>query len=461
MRPATYKPIVDRLARAIRSGELPAGTRLPPHRALAREHRIALATATRVYAELAAMGLTTGEPGRGTFVRESTGHDGLEADRRIPVPRVADLSFNQPLAGEQTSQLRRALRELSTAGNLDALLLQPPAGGRTHDRAIVATHLLDRGIDVPPDDVVLTGGAQHALDVVLAAAVRPGDVLAADALTYPGLKLLADRHALELAPVPGTPDGPDLDALDALCTARPVRAIYATPTIHNPLGWTLDAPSRDRIVGIARTHDCLLVEDATYAFLDEQAPPPLQALAPERTLYVGSLSKSVATGLRFGFAVVPDRHRAAVARGLRASTWGISGVVTALAAGWLADGTVARLERTRRDDARARQRIARTALRDLDYTGHPSSFFGWLRLPAGVRADGAASHLARAGILVSTADAFAIAPHPPHALRLALATPPREELPGVLSTLADTIGSIPRSSDGRDRHGGAARDAVR
>ncbi|KJL30702.1 PLP-dependent aminotransferase family protein [Microbacterium azadirachtae] len=441
---AAYKSIVDRFATSIRDGRVPAGTRLPTHRALAREHRIALATASRVYAELAAMGLVAGEPGRGTFVRDQRGHDGVEPSRRLPVPRIADLSFNQPLAAEQTSQLRHALRELSTSGNLEAVLHQQPPGGRSRERAIVATHLLDRGIDVPPARVLLANGAQQALDAVLTATTRPGDVIAVDALTYPGFALLAAAHSLEIAPIPSGAAGPDLQALDRLCAARPVRAIYTIPTVHNPLGWTLDRPTRERLVAIARARDAWIIEDGTYAFLDEAPPLPVQALAPERTFYVASLSKNVATGLRFGFLVAPGAHEQQIVRSLRTSTWGVSGLITALATGWIADGTVARLEKTRRDDATERQQIARAAFRQLDYTAHPSSYFGWLRLPPDLRADQAASHLADVGILVTTADAFASTDHAPHALRLALATPAIDQLADVLERVSRTVDSMPR-----------------
>ncbi|NKS56021.1 aminotransferase class I/II-fold pyridoxal phosphate-dependent enzyme [Rhodococcus hoagii] len=443
MRPATYKPLVDRYAVAIRNGELPAGTRLPTHRALAAEHRIALATASRVYAELAGMGLVTGELGRGTFVRDQHGHDGLEPDRRLPVPRVADLSFNQPLAADQANQLRQALRELSSSGNLEALLYQQPPGGRERDRAAVATHLLDRTIDVPPDRVLLTNGAQQALDAVLTATTGPGDIVAADALTYPGLKLLAAARSLEIAPVASTAAGPDLEALDRLCSTRPVRAIYTVPTVHNPLGWTLDRQTRDGLVGIARAHDALIVEDGTYAFLDEDAPSPIQLLAPERTFYIASFSKNVATGLRLGFVVAPEQHARALTSALRAGTWGSPGIVAALVTGWLADGTITRLEKDRRRDARTRQEIARAALDGLDYTAHPTSFFGWLSLPAELRADRAATRLAEEGILVSTADAFATVTHPPQGLRLALAAQPLDTLAETLGQLQATLTSMP------------------
>ncbi|MBB4981653.1 aminotransferase-like domain-containing protein [Streptomyces nymphaeiformis] len=443
MRPPSYKAVVDEFAAAIRSGAIPAGDRLPTHRALARERRIALATATRVYAELAAMGLVVGEPGRGTYVRERSGYDGLEPSRALPVPRVADLSFNQPLAPGQTDLLREALSALAATGDAEALLYQHPPGGRRRDRAVVATYLLERDIDTAPRDVVLTGGTQQALDAVLRALTRPGDVLAVDALSYPGVKLLATALGLELAPVPVTPTGPDPDALDRLCRDRSVRAVYTMPTVHNPLGWVLDRERRERLVAVARSRDCLVVEDGTYAFLEPSPPPPLRTLAPERTCYVAGLSKNVAPGLRFGFAVLPGGLVEGVTRSLRAAAWGAPGLVTALATGWLADGTVTRLERARRADAAARQDIARAALAGMDVTAHPASYTVWLGLEPHQRPDHVAAALAEEGILVSTADAFATGPHRPRALRLALATPPPDELRGALHRLRTTIEAIP------------------
>ncbi|MER7584805.1 PLP-dependent aminotransferase family protein [Kitasatospora sp. NPDC097691] len=442
MRPRSYKAIVDEYATAIRSGALTAGTRLPTHRALARERRVALATATRVYAELAAAGLVVGEQGRGTFVRVRAGYDGLEPSRALPVPRVADLSFNQPLAPGQGDLLRQALRALASSGDAEALLRQHPPGGHRHDRAAVARYLLDRGVDTAPENVLLTSGAQQALDCVLRTLTRPGDVLAVDALSYPGIKLIASAHGLDLAPVPVTPAGPDLDALDRLCRARPVRAVYTMPTVHNPLGWVLDRARRERLVGLATEHGCTLVEDGTYAFLEAAPPPPLHALAPERTCYVAGLSKNVAPGLRFGFAVLPDHLLRPATTQLRTAAWGAPGLVTAVATGWLADGTVARLERERRADAAARQAIARAALDGLTTTAHPGSYILWLALEPHQRPDRAAAALAAEGILTSTADAFATTAHRPNALRLALATPPLTDLPAVLTRLRTTLDAI-------------------
>jgi DNA-binding transcriptional MocR family regulator len=428
----SYIQVVDRLAEQIRSGRLPAGTRLPTHRALAAEYGIAVATSTKVYRALTDAGLVVGEPGRGTFVRDLSGYGGLEPRRHGIAGRIADLSFNQPLDAVQADHLRRALRDMAAEGDLLSLLLQEPPGGRTRDQAAVATYLLGHGIDVAPRGVVLTAGGQQGLGAVLGTVAPPGSVVAVDALTYPGFKLLAATGRIELAPVPVDTDGPDLDALARLCARRRITAIFTMPTLHNPLGFVLSTAARQRIAELACRHATVVIEDGTYAFLDPEAPQPIQTLAPERTFYVGGMSKSLAPGLRLGFVVTPDAHRDAVIRSLRAASWGTSTIATRLGTRWIADGTIDAVEKLRRDDARARQALARTELSGLDYHAHPASYIGWLRLPEEARMDVIAHQLADRGVLVSTADAFSTAKATPNALRLALGTPAHAELTAAL-----------------------------
>lgn len=302
---ARYKSLVDSIAAEIREGRLAPGTRLPTHRKLAAREGLALATATRVYAELEVMGLVSGETGRGTFVREASLPRGLGIDQPAAAAGMMDLNFNYPSLPGQADLLRSALRQLASSGDLEALLRYQPHGGRPHERDIVARHLKSRGLTTGADQVAIVNGAQHGLATTVMALLQPGDVVAIDALTYPGFKVLAEAHRLELAPVPAAGHGPDLDALDALCRRRRVRAVYTMPTVHNPLSWVMSANRRRQLVAIARRHGLLIIEDAAYAFLDADPPAPLAALAPELTVYVSGLSKSVATGLRVGFVSAP------------------------------------------------------------------------------------------------------------------------------------------------------------
>jgi DNA-binding transcriptional MocR family regulator len=436
---ARYKQLVDRLAAEIREGRLLPGTRLPTHRELAAREGLALVTASRVYAELESMGLVSGETGRGTFVKETALPRGRGIDQHAVAADMLDLSFNYPSLPGQAELLRGALRQLASAGDLEALLRYQPHGGRPHERASVARHLTSRGLSVAGDQVMLVDGAQHGLATTVMALLQPGDVVAVDALTYPGFKLLAEAHRLELVALPAAGQGPDLDALQTLCKRRRVRAIYAMPTLHNPLGWVMSASRRRELVAVARRHGLLIIEDAAYAFLVEDAPAPLATLAPETTVYVSGFSKSVATGLRVGCVASPLEWVAKIERAIRATTWNTPGVMTAITCGWLDDGTVNRLEAEKRRDAIERQKVTAEVLGRFKRVAHPASYFVWIPLAEEVRADQVAMALMRERVSVSTAEPFATSAQIPHAIRLALGSVDLDSLRTALVKVAVVI----------------------
>jgi DNA-binding transcriptional MocR family regulator len=205
------------------------------------------------------------------------------------------------------------------------------------------------------ENVLIVNGAQHGLAVTVMGLLRPGDVVAVDALTYSGFKALAALYHLELAAIPCRADGPDLQALHVLCQQRRVRAVYTMPTLHNPLGWVLSARQRQALADLARQHDLLIIEDAAYASLIRHPPPPVASYAPESTVYITGFSKNVATGLRVGTVVCPSRYRPEIERAIRATTWNTPSLVSSLICAWIEDGTVARFEAQKRQDARRRQ----------------------------------------------------------------------------------------------------------
>ncbi len=436
---ARYKRVVDALAAEIRSGALAPATRLPTHRQLALTHRLALATASRVYAELETMGLVVGEVGRGTFVRDQSYPRAIGVDQRPAMHGAVDLSYSEPLVSGQSDLLRDALRKLASSGDLDALLHYSPYGGRVHERAIIARYLRNRHLRLTAAQVLIVNGAQHGLAVTLMSLLKPGDVMAVDALTYPGIRILAQALRLELLPVPITADGPDLDQLERLCRTRPVRAVYTMPTLHNPLSCVMSVSARRRLVAIARAHDLFIVEDEAYAYLIDDAPGPIASLAPERTIFVSSLSKNVATGLRFGFLAAAAPLIASIERAIRATVWNAAGALTAIACGWIEDGTVARLEAEKRRDAAQRQIIARRTFEGLHIISHPHSYLIWLALADDQRADRVVAQLVRRGISVASAESFATTTHVPHAIRIALGSVGTPSLKAALSVVSDVV----------------------
>lgn len=437
---ARYKTLVDRFAAQIAAGELAPGTRLPTHRQLAAAEGLALVTASRVYAELEAMGLVSGETGRGTFVREIALPLSHGVDQQTSTPGILDLNFNYPTLPGQADLLRNGLRQLALSGDLEALLRYQPHAGRSHERACMARHLAARGLTVEADEVVIVSGAQHGLSVIAMALLKPGDVVAVDALTYSGFKVVADALRLELLPISHNDHGPDLNALETLCQRRRIKAVYTMPTLHNPMGWVMDLPWREHLVRIARQHGLLLIEDAAYAFLAEDPPAPLKALAPELTVYVSGFSKNIATGLRVGYVVAPLPWVSAMERAIRATVWNTPGVMTSLVCGWIEDGTVARLEGEKRLDARTRQTLARELLIGLNVISHPASYFLWVQLPEDARADQVAMELLANKVAVSTAEPFATSSVVPHGIRLALGSVDLEALRVALQAVRRAVG---------------------
>lgn len=436
---ARYKAVVDRYAQAIRSGQLPAGSRLPTHRTLAAEERLSLATATRVYRELEEMGLVSGETGRGTFVRDLSLPPGHGVDQQVVAADVVDLNFNYPSLPAQGDALREALRQLAMAGDIDSHLRYQPHAGRLAEREIIARHLTCRHFAPDAENVLIVNGAQHGLAVTVMGLLRPGDVVAVDALTYSGFKVLAALYHLELAAIPCRAEGPDLQALRTLCQQRRVRAVYTMPTLHNPLGWVLNAGQRQALADLARQHDLLIIEDAAYARLVSRPPPPVVSYAPERTVYVTGFSKNIATGLRVGVVISPPRYRPEIERAIRATTWNTPTLISSLICAWIEDGTVARFETQKRQDARQRQQVAREVLCGLPVVSHPDSYFVWLPLGEESRADRLANALMERRISVSTAEPFCVSATIPQALRIALGSVPFDSLRPALLNVRDAV----------------------
>lgn len=436
---ARYKSIVDRFANSIRNGELPAGTRLLTHRALSAQEHISLATATRVYSELEAMGLVSGETGRGTFVREIALPFGHGIDQHAVATDVLDLNFNYPSLPGQGEILREALRQVAVSGDIESHLRYQPHAGRMTEREIFADYLAGSEFQPEADNVVIVNGAQHGLTITVMGLLRPGDVVAVDALTYPGFKVLAELYHLELSAIPVLANGPDLSALEALCQKRHVRAIYTMPTLHNPLGWVLSRLQRKRIAGIARTYDLLVIEDTAYGYLVRRPPPPVAVYAPERTVYITGFSKNVATGLRVGAVVCPTSYRPALERAVRATTWNTPSLMTALVCNWIQDGTVARFETLKRRDAHQRQAVLKAALGDISCITHPDSYFAWIPLPDEARADRIARALMDDNISVSTAEPFCTSLVVPQALRVALGSIAIEDLHAALVKVREAV----------------------
>lgn len=445
-----YLQIVDALAEDVASGVLQPGVRLPPHRELAYALGVSANTTSRAYAEGIARALIQGEVGRGTFVRASSG-DGIDtdpADMRRPLSGPVDLSRNLPSPGLAAAHLAEALGTLGRSPRLRALVDYQTEADLAHHADAAIEWVRRSGVAADSDEVVVTNGAQHGILCALMAVAKPGDLLLAEALTYPPVKAMAYRLGLKLKSVARDDDGLCPDALEDVCRTHGVRALYLSPTLHTPTTTTLMGERRARIAEIAQRHDVFLIEDDVFGQLKPDAPDPIAALAPERTLYVTSTSKCLAPGLRVGFVRAPGDYADTVRGAVNLSCWMTPPLMVEVAATWIKDGTADRLTALQRETATRRHGMARAILGERQIRADPFGLHLWLELPSHWSADALKAEARYRGVEIVEGAAFAVdSDARPNAVRLCLSHEPDEQrLTSGLEILRDTIDAPPTRS---------------
>src|SRR5437868_8952345 len=379
-----YRAIAEALADDVQGGRLPAGTQLPTQRDLAWKLRVTIGTVSRAYAEAERRGLIAGEVRRGTYVRHSAGvAPAIPGDilGETQDPDFIDLTINRPSAAGEGAAIAAALQALAAESDLAALLDYQAPAGRREDRIAGTAFLAGCGLVTTPEQVVMTAGGQHAMMCVISAFTQPGDTLAAEALTYPGLRALATLLQLRVVPIAIDEQGLVPDALDAACRAAPVRALYTMPTLHNPTTATMPAVRRQAVAEVAQRHGVSLIEDDVYGFLLDEPLPPLAHYAPEHGIFVTSTSKSLFPALRVGYVHAPQMQIEPIAAAVRATVYSAPPLMARIVARWVADGTAQRLVTQKRSETRARNLRAREILSSTEITGDPAAAHLWLTLP--------------------------------------------------------------------------------
>ncbi len=294
------------LREAIRAGRLAAGTQLPPSRALADDLGLARATVVDVYAQLQAEGYLVSRRGAGTWVahvplapaRAETARQSQPRFRFDFNPGVPDLTAFPRAAW--TRALRRGLRQApaATLGNGD------PAG-RAELRSALAAYLARaRGVTAEPSLTMVCAGTNHAL--ALLGRVLHGRGVRRIAMEDPNLPLhrrVVAATGLDVVPLPVDEHGARTDLLGGLG----VGAVVLAPAHQFPLGVQLAPERRCAAIAWAAASNGLVIEDDYDAELRYDRAPigALQALDPDRVVYVGTASKTLAPGLRLGWMIMP------------------------------------------------------------------------------------------------------------------------------------------------------------
>ena len=440
-----YLAIADALVADILSGALPAGTRLPAQRALADALGIDFTTVTRAYAEVRRRGLVEGRVGQGTYVRAIPVRSAQEA-----VGGLVDMSMNLPPRfddAELAARMWSGIGALEATDGIDLLLRYQEPGGTLADREAGARFLAHRLPGLSAENVLVCPGTQGALLAVVGLLATAGDTICAEALTYPGFRSLAAHLRIRLVAAAIDEEGVVPESFEAICRTEKPKALYCTPTLHNPTTATMSADRRAAIVAVARVHGVKIIEDDAYGQLPRQSPPPLAAFAPELVYHIAGLAKCLSPALRVAYVVPPRTLEAGRLVGaMRAMTAMASPLTMAIATRWVTDGTAAAVLRAIRSETAARQEIVRAVLPPDSYAMGPEGFHVWLRLPPFWTRAEFTAQLRAVGIGVVGSDAFAL-DAAPDAVRLSLgASATQAELRKSFHSIAGLMASQPAMS---------------
>ncbi|AOW14481.1 GntR family transcriptional regulator [Hydrogenophaga crassostreae] len=316
--------LTAKLLKSIEQDALPAGTRLRSVRDAAQKEGLGVNTVVEAYNQLVARGFLESRPGSGFYVRKMprawTATPAPHVTAAVDVVSLLREQLEQhyevrvgdgrpPASWMEGSELGRHLRRSRAEGLTAIEHGYGTPWGYQPLRETVVRLLGERSIQVHARQVLLTQGANHALDLIIRHLLEPGDKVLVDAPGYYPLFGKLKLAKVQMLGVPRLSDGPDLEALHALMKLHRPKVFFTQSLAHNPTGSSISLPKAHMLLRLAAEFDCLVVEDDPFADLLPAAAPRLAALDQlDRVLYVSSFSKTLSAGLRVGYiAGAPER----------------------------------------------------------------------------------------------------------------------------------------------------------
>ena len=421
-RPSLRAQIEEQLRDAVRTGRLAPGTPLPSTRGLAAELSVSRGVVVEAYSQLVAEGYLVAYQGGPTRVAQAAGPPAGPATAAVAAERAPRWDF-RPGAPDVSlfprsawlASLRRALRDAP-----DARLDYGDPRGAPELRTALARYLgRVRGVACVPERVIVTSGMAQGMALFgrVMAARGAAAIAVEDPSSTPGRRQLAST-GLEPVPVPVDGDGLRVDRLATLGPGGP-RLVLVTPAHQFPLGVVLSPARRAALMDWATSAEGLVLEDdydAEYRY-DRQPVGALQGLSPERVTYAGSVSKTLAPGLRLGWLVAPEGPAEELVSAKERDDLGTPVVEQLALADFLERGELDRHLRRTRSIYRARRDALVAALArhlpDCRPTGVAAGLHLVVSLPAGSDEAGLLTEARGQGVGLSGLSEHTVVPAPP------------------------------------------------
>jgi DNA-binding transcriptional MocR family regulator len=468
--------MVDLISAAIEAGELSPDEKLPPTRELAELAGVNHLTAVRVYRRLRELGLVSSQVGRGTFVRgagrpaAAAGVADSIAWQRYALPPATEGYGDRVLAEMHRQATTEGLVPLSVGypserlfpvaeirAAIDATLAEQAGRAIQYSdvqgvpelAAELAALSAARGAPEDPDDILITTGAAQGLAVTCRAILRPGDVAACEDPSFTSVIRAMRDSGATVVPVPSDDDGLDVDALEALLARQEIRLLALQPRLQNPTGRDLSPERRERLLALVRRHGFFILEDGVYGDLRLAGEPQLslRAEAPAHVVYVDSLSKTLAAGLRIGWVAASGPVLDRIISAKRADDIHSPTLTQLAVARFLADGAYpAQAERARSfysERLAAMQESIETHLGSISSYVEPlGGGHLWLELDLPLDERELADEAVRHGVAYVPGNALRVEERPSLQMRLSFGYLEAPEIDEGLRRLALAIGSL-------------------
>lgn len=385
-----YVRIADQAQADIKTGKLAAAAKLPPQRDLAYDLKVTIGTISRAYALLRERGLVSGEIGRGTYVQS-----GLSANQNRAVDPITSAYGGTRALSPPSGKLRfdtTAAADVGQAPVIGRLMMdiaeQYPGEVASYTRVLspdwqeAGRRWLSNG-DWAPDaaSIVPHLGVHAAVTAIIAAISGPGDRIVSEHLSYSQVARSAMLMGRQIALVDSDDNGIVPDDFERVCAREHPKAAFIISSGQNPTLAILPETRRREIAEIARKYNVWLIEDYIYGAMIQDGIPLLAQIAPDQTFLVNGLSKSVAAGVRGGWAACPVHFAQRVRVTQKMVTGGLPFVLAELAARLVLSGAANEIRAKVIEEIRAREQIARRILSGYSFRSHPHMPFLWLKLP--------------------------------------------------------------------------------
>lgn len=415
-----YLAIADAMERDIKEGVLLPGDKMPTHRELAKIVGVTVTTATRAYKEAERRGLVTAVVGNGTFVTSDLGFNSSLVNTESSDARLIEMGMVFPLYSVETG-LKTVMERVALKDDLQNLMQYIPPQGLPRHRRIGASWIKRFGVRAKAENIIVTAGAQHALTCLFTSVFEPGDRIAVDYITYPGVKSIARRCGIRLEGVMMDSEGMLPGELEVLCNRHAIKGVYTVGCMQNPTNISMSPQRKRDIAQVIKKHGLILVEDDLYSFLSDERGSALTPLIPENSIYIAGLSKAFYAGLRVGFVAAPSRLRNKIAQAVVDTMWMASPLAAEIACESITGGTAEKIIKQRKKELDKRAALLGLKLQGYKYHYAAHSMFAWVQLPETWSSNAFEKSARESGINVVAADKFTVGSMPlPNYVRLSL-----------------------------------------